>query len=173
MVQVDRKSLELINSEAYKPYIKVLYLSKGYTVKVDFNVYHTSVPSLFFISPNQVLSIEELGEEAGHFIFYNQNFYCIQIHDAEVACDGLLYNNIYNMPMTVVPRDASKFINSLFLQMENEFRLKDCSQEEMLRTYLKQLFIKSTRLWKIQHLDGVMAQQNNDVEFFRRFTQLV
>ena len=51
--------------------------------------------------------------------------------------------------------------------------MNDCSQEEMLRTYLKQLFIKSTRLWKLQHLDGTMAQQNNDIEFFRRFTQLV
>ena len=77
------------------------------------------------------------------------------------------------MPMTAVPCEESTFINSLFVQMEDEFSLKDCSQEEMLRTYLKQLFIKSTRLWKTQHLDGLMAQQNNDVEFFRRFTQLV
>ena len=173
MLQVDNESLEDINSEAYKAYIKVLYLSKGCKVKVDFKVYDTTAPSLFFISPNQVLHVEELCDEPGHLIFYNQDFYCIQIHDEEVACDGLLYNNIHNMPMTAVPQEESTFINSLFLQMEDEFNLSDCSQEEMLRTYLKQLFIKSTRLWKIQHLDSVMAKQNNDVEFFRRFTQLV
>ena len=173
MVQVDGESVEVINSEAYKPYIKVLYLSKGCKVKVDFKVYDTVCPSLFFISPNQVLSIEELSAEPGHLIFYNQDFYCIQIHDDEVACDGLLYNNIHNMPMTAVPNQESAFINNLFMQIEDEFSLKDCSQEEMLRTYLKQIFIKATRLWKIQHLDGNMAQQNNDIEFFRRFTQLV
>ncbi|UUF13101.1 MULTISPECIES: AraC family transcriptional regulator [Flavobacterium] len=173
MVQVNSQSLDVINSEAYKSYIKVLYVSKGCKVKVDFKVYDTSVPSLFFISPNQVLSIEELCDEPGQLIFYNQDFYCIQLHDDEVACDGLLYNNIHNMPMTAVPKEASMYINSLFLQIEDEFKMKDCSQEEMLRTYLKQLFIKSTRLWKIQHLDGSMAQKNNDVEFFRRFTQLV
>ena len=90
MVQVDGESLEVINSEAYKSYIKVLYLSKGCRVRVDFKVYDTVVPSLFFISPNQVLSIETLCDEPGHLIFYNQDFYCIQIHDDEVACDGLL-----------------------------------------------------------------------------------
>lgn len=173
LVQVDSESLEVINSEAYKSYIKVIYLSKGCKIKVDFKMYDTPCPSLFFISPNQVLSIEELCDEPGHLIFYNHDFYCIQIHDDEVACDGLLYNNIHNMPMTAVPGPESNFINNLFLQIENEFSLKDCSQEEMLRTYLKQLFIKSTRLWKLQHLDGAMAQQSNDVAFFRRFTQLV
>jgi len=173
MLQVDTESLEVINSEAYKEYIKVLYLSKGCKVKVDFKVYDTTCPSLFFISPNQVLSIEELGDEAGHLIFYNQDFYCIQIHDDEVACDGLLYNNIHNMPMTEVPGPESTFIDNLFIQIENEFSLRDCSQEEMLRTYLKQIFIKSTRLWKVQHVNDIMVGQNNDIEFFRRFTQLV
>ena len=173
MLQVDNESLEIINSEAYKSYIKILYLSSGCKVKVDFKVYDTIVPSLFFVSPNQVLSIEELCDEPGYLIFYNQDFYCIQIHDDEVACDGLLYNNIHNMPMTAVPELESTFINNLFVQIESEFNLKDCSQEEMLRTYLKQIFIKSTRLWKLQHLDGIMVEQSNDVEFFRRFTQLV
>jgi len=173
MVQVDSESLKLINSDEYKSYIKVLYVSEGCKIKVDFKVFNTAGPSLFFISPNQVLSIEKMCVEPGFFIFYNQDFYCIQIHDEEVACDGLLYNNIHNMPMTVVPAQESAFIDNLFLQIEDEFNLKDCSQEEMLRTYLKQLFIKSTRLWKIQHLDVVMARQDNDIEFFRRFTQLL
>ena len=173
LVKVDRESVDVVNSEAYHSYIKVLYLSKGCKVKVDFKVYDTLCPSLFFISPNQVLTVEFLSGEPGYFIFYNQDFYCIQIHDDEVACDGLLYNNVHNIAMTAVPQLETAFIDNLFVQIEDEFTLKDCSQEEMLRTYLKQIFIKSTRLWKIQNLDSVVAQQNNDVEFFRRFTQLV
>lgn len=173
MLKVDNDSLEMINSEAYKEYIKVLYLSADFKIKVDFKVYNTSGSSLFFISPNQVLSIEETGKQEGFFIFYNSDFYCIQIHDEEVACDGLLFNNIHNMPMTTVPQTESAFIDYLFVQMQDEFILKDSSQEEMIRTYLKQIFIKSTRLWKLQHLDGVLGQYHNDLECFRRFTQLV
>lgn len=174
MAHIDSESIGLINSEVYKSYIKVLYLTKGFEIKVDFNVYRTDRPTLFFISPNQVLNIEKLGEEAGRLIFYNRDFYCIQIHDQEVACDGLLFNNINNMPMTIVPEQDATFIDYLFSRMEDEFELKDGSMEEMIRTYLKQLLIKATRLWKVQHLDGVMsARPSNDLEFFRRFTQLV
>ncbi|RZM26706.1 MAG: helix-turn-helix domain-containing protein [Pedobacter sp.] len=174
MVHIDSESIELINSDKYKSYIKVLYLTKGFEIKVDFNVYNTDRPTLFFISPNQVLNIEKLGEEAGRLVFYNRDFYCIQIHDQEVACDGLLFNNINNMPMTIIPEQDALFIDYLFSRIEDEFELKDGSLEEMIRTYLKQLLIKSTRLWKVQHLDGVMATRpGNDLEFFRRFTQLV
>ena len=174
MVHIDSESIGLINSDAYKSYIKVLYLTKGFEIKVDFNVYSTDSPTLFFISPNQVLNIKKLGEQAGRLIFYNRDFYCIQIHDEEVACDGLLFNNINNMPMTIVPEQDAMFIDYLFSRIEDEFELKDGSLEEMIRTYLKQLLIKSTRLWKVQHLDGIMtARPNNDLEFFRRFTQLV
>ncbi|RLJ77308.1 helix-turn-helix domain-containing protein [Pedobacter alluvionis] len=174
MLNVDLQSIEVINSEAYKSYIKVLYLNEGFEIKVDFNIYNTSGPTLFFISPNQVLSIEKLGEQPGRLVFYNRDFYCIQLHDEEVACDGLLFNNINNMPMTVIPEQDATFIEYLFSRMEDEFELKDGSLEEMIRTYLKQLLIKSTRLWKVQHLEGVMAASpNNDLEFFRKFTQLV
>lgn len=174
MLNVDLQSIEVINSEAYKSYIKVLYLNEGFELKVDFNVYSTIGPTLFFISPNQVLNIEKLGQKPGRLIFYNRDFYCIQLHDEEVACDGLLFNNINNMPMTIIPGQDATFIEYLFSRMEDEFELEDGSLEEMIRTYLKQLLIKSTRLWKLQHLEGVMAARpNNDLEFFRKFTQLV
>jgi AraC-like DNA-binding protein len=173
LLHVNSDSLQHINSDAYKAYIKAMYLPKGCKIKVDFNVYETEGPALFFISPNQKLSIDGVCAERGYFIFYNRDFYCIQIHDEEVACDGLLFNNINNMPMTVVPEQEATFINHLFTQIESEFALKDSSQEEMLRTYLKQLLIKSTRLWKQQHLNGTLTDQNNDPDSFRKFTQLV
>jgi AraC-like DNA-binding protein len=173
LLHVKSDSLDVINSESYKAYIKAMYLPKGCKIKVDFNIYHTEGPALFFISPNQVLSIEDMCSESGYFIFYNRDFYCIQIHDEEVACDGLLFNNINNMPMTAVPEQEATFINHLFTQIESEFKFKDSSQEEMLRTYLKQLLIKSTRLWKQQHLGGALTDQNNDPDAFRQFTQLV
>ncbi len=173
LVHVNQESLASINSEAYKQYIKIMYLPGGCEVKVDFDRYRTDGPALFFISPNQVLNLENVCAEHGYFIFYNRDFYCIQIHDEEVACDGLLYNNINNMPMTAVPEQDAAFIDNIFNQIEHEFTLEDSSKEEMLRVYLKQLLIKSTRLWKRQHLDGALADKANDPDAFRQFTQLV
>ena len=174
MVHIDSDSVEDINSETYKSYIKVLYLNEGFEIKVDFKIYSTDGPTLFFISPNQVLSIDQLGGQPGLLVFYNRDFYCIQLHDEEVACDGLLFNNINNMPMTTIPEQDASFIEYLFSRILDEFELRDSSLEEMIRTYLKQLLIKSTRLWKVQHLNGTMASRpSTDLEFFRKFTQLV
>ncbi|WP_276482585.1 helix-turn-helix domain-containing protein [Paraflavitalea pollutisoli] len=173
LLSVNKESEAAINQGDYKAYIKVLYLHKGYKITVDFAAYATEQPTLFFIGPNQYLQLETLGKQPGQLIYYNRDFYCIQIHDEEVACDGLLFNNIHNMPMTVLTQDEAALIDPIFAQMLDEFELNDASQEEMIRTYLKQLFIRSTRIWKKQHLDKTLVQQPTDLEFFRKFTQLV
>lgn len=173
LVTVNKQSIEMINGEAYKQFIKVLYLPKGYKLTVDFNAYSTRQSSLFFVAPNQVLKIENYASEEGHLMYYNRDFYCIQIHDKEVACDGLLFNNINNMPLVNVGKAEAPFFDSLFLEIEKEFNLDDPSLEEMVRTYLKQLLLKATRLWKKQHLEKETVEQNNDLEFFRKFTLLV
>jgi AraC-like DNA-binding protein len=173
LLHVTEGSLDSINGDMYKQYIKVLYLPKGYKLTVDFGVYTTQQASLFFVAPNQFLKIENHGSEPGYFIFYNRDFYCIQIHDKEVACDGLLFNNISNMPVVSVPKEENAYMSGLFVEIEEEFTLNDISIEEMIRTYLKQLLIRATRLWKKQHLEKSVAEQNSDLDFFRKFTLLV
>ena len=55
-------------------------------------------------------------------MYYNRDFYCVQIHDAEVACDGLLFNNIFEMPMTTLPDKEVLFIEGIFNQIQEEMR---------------------------------------------------
>nr|WP_295926319.1 helix-turn-helix domain-containing protein [uncultured Dyadobacter sp.] len=173
LLQVSKEQTEIINGPAYKEYIKILYLPAGYKLRVDFTCYDTRQATLFFISPNQYLELEIAGEESGYFIFYNRDFYCIQIHDQEVACDGLLFNNIRNMPKVELLEKEIAFLGGLFKEMIGEFQLNDSSLEEMMRTYLKQLLIRATRSWKRQHLTHDVTDQQSDLEFFRKFTRLV
>ena len=173
LLQVSQQQTEAINGPAYKEYIKILYLPGGYKLRVDFTYYETQQPTLFFISPNQYLELDAAGEESGYFIFYNRDFYCIQIHDQEVACDGLLFNNVRNMPKVALSDGENTFLGGLFNEMIAEFNLNDPSLEEMVRTYLKQLLIRATRSWKRQHLTHDVTDQQSDLEFFRKFTRLV
>jgi AraC-like DNA-binding protein len=173
LLHINHDNPDVINSELYKQYIKALYLPKGCKLTVDFDTYTTRQHTLFFVAPNQFLKIDGYGTEPGYLIFYNRDFYCIQIHDKEVACDGLLFNNINNMPMVSVPKEENGNIALLFRQIEEEFRLDDVSLEEMLRTYLKQLLIRATRQWKKQHLEKTVTEQNSGLDFFRKFTVLV
>lgn len=173
LATITEKKVKDLNNGTYNNYIKILFLPEDYKVRVDFNEYVISQQALFFVAPNQFLQIEGTNSAEGYLIFYNSDFYCLHIHDAEVACDGLLFNNINHIPQVDIDDDEVGFINFLFHQIEAEFKLEDGSMEEMIRTYLKQLLIKATRLWKQQHLDKVAVNQKNDLEFFRKFMLLV
>ncbi|WP_276380318.1 AraC family transcriptional regulator [Flavobacterium sp. H4147] len=170
---LNQETVDEINSDDYKAYIKVLYLPEDYLITIDFKQYQTTSPSLFFINSNQYLQITKEGKKQGYFMYYNRDFYCVQIHDAEVACDGLLFNNIFEMPMTVLPEKEVVFIEGIYDQIQEEFVSPDSSQEEMIRTYLKQLIIKATRIWKVQQLGVLNDEPSKEMDFFRDFSRLV
>jgi len=160
--------------EHFKPYIKILFVPRAYQLSVDFKTYITTQPSLFFININQILDFSGSGSDDVQLLFYNRDFYCVQIHDAEVACDGLLFNNIFQMPYVPLDDGEKDAIGHLFKQIELELQLKDPSSEEMIRTYLKQIIIRATRIWKEQNLkkDKAISLQA-DQELFRNFGRLV
>lgn len=173
LISIDRGNLQKVNNWQYKDHIKVLYLPEGYKLTIDFAVYQTQQPSLFFVTPSQILQVEKAGSKPGHVLFYNRDFYCIRLNDAEVHCEGILFNNIHNMPLVRVYKEETAFFNYLYLRVEQEFKLNDISFEEMLRTYLKQLLIKATRLWTQQHLQKRILEKSDHLDFFRHFTRLV
>ncbi len=167
-------SSDELKPEEYNNYIKILYLPKGFNVTVNFNSFNIQHDSLFFINTNQYLHIHTKGKKEGFLIYYNRDFYCVQIHDSEVACDGLLFNNLHNIPVTALPGKKDKAtVDSLFSMIEKELEEQQPQQEEMLRIYLKQLIILSTRLWRLQQLGDPGNMPNHDIDFFRRFSLLV
>lgn len=171
--RVSQTDLKEVNSEKYKSYIKILYLLADYIITVDFKQYITDSSSIFFINSNQHFSIEKAGEESGLMIYYNRDFYCVQIHDSEVACDGILFNNLSNIPVIGLSTTDKIMITYIFKAIEEEFKVVKAQREEMLRVYLKQIIILSTRLWSKQHLDKVHDATDNDTAFFRQFSLLV
>jgi AraC-like DNA-binding protein len=173
LVKIDKINFDSINGAQYAQYLKVLYLPAGYTLTVDFRQFVTKKNSLFFINSNQYLQLEKAGAPGGIFIYYNRDFYCIQIHDEEVACDGLLFNNIYGMPMTALPAGEDKHITDALENIIRELSGQESSREEMIRTYLKQMIIRTTRVWKQQHLKELKPSSPGEIEFFRTFSRLV
>lgn len=170
---IERDDITLINGPRYKPYIKILYLPAGFTVTIDFRQFITKTPCLFFINANQYFQLRVTGNRTGTMIYYNRDFYCVQIHDSEVACDGLLFNNIFETPVIKLGAAEETVIVSALKYIQEEFGSDLSSREEMIRTYLKQIIIRATRSWKQQHLHHAKAEPSYDMEFFRNFSRLV
>lgn len=104
-----------------------------------------------------------------HFVFdqpenlvvwqFNRDFYCIADHDAEVGCVGFLFYGIEHPLFISLSEEDRKCISMLETQCLEEMAIADKMQGEMLRTVLKRLIIKVTRLAKSQ------------TENYRRFTE--
>lgn len=162
------EGVERIKSQ---PYIKVLYLPAGYELTVDFNHYKTESPSLFFIT-YQLLDIKKGSTDEASLIYYNRDFYCIQIHDKEVACDGLLFHNVFENPKVELSDSENDIIKNLFENIKDELQSKDSSSEEMIRTYLKQIIIRTTRKWKAQNIESENLKINHqELDVFRDFSR--
>ena len=164
------ENLENFNGSRFSSDIKVFFIPSGYELTVDFNHYKTKKPSLFFLT-NQHLSIQK-GKDESILLFYNRDFYCIQIHDKEVACDGLLFHNVFEIPFVELDNSEATLIKSLFQNIQDELEGKDSSAEEMIRTYVKQIIIRATRKWKKQNLDNdTLRIPGSELDIFRDFSR--
>jgi AraC-like DNA-binding protein len=161
-----------VNHQEYDPYIKILFLKKGSQLTVDFSRYKLLQDALVFINVNQWYEINPQSASSGSLIYYNRDFYCVEIHDKEVSCDGILYNNVFEIPVVHLSKEQSDQVQHILKEIIQEAKNDEPAMEEMLRILLKKLIIISTRIWKKSHVI-VSAEARQDVEFLRKFSQLV
>lgn len=163
------------DSNVFTPFhehIKILFLPAGFHLKVDFREFLLEKDALLFVNPNVVIQPISTGENGGELIHFNRDFYCIELHDQEVACDGILYNNVFEVPFIGLSTDQSANIQNILAEIKTEMTNEDSNTEEMLRILLKLIILKSTRIWKQEH-QLTNSNQDTDVQFLRKFSQLV
>lgn len=164
------KTAESTNS--IEDHIKIIFIPAHYGIKIDFEEFHLEHDALLFVNPKVVVQPLNTDASGSELIHFNKDFYCIEIHDQEVACDGILYNNVFEVPFIELDKNQSTEIRKLIAEVKSEMQSHDNSTEEMLRVLLKLIILKSTRIWKQQHQlteDG----QYSDVQFLRKFSKLV
>ncbi|WP_295119910.1 helix-turn-helix domain-containing protein [uncultured Chitinophaga sp.] len=151
-------------------HIKILFVPKNATIQVDFQKFRMETDALLFINPKVVL--KPCKTISGQLIHFNRDFYCVEIHDQEVACDGILYNNVFEVPFIALNENQSTEIQAILREVRSEMENEDPNTEEMLRILLKFIILKSLRIWKQQHQLAETCQ-HADVQFLRRFSKLV
>jgi AraC-like DNA-binding protein len=165
-----KQSFEEGRFDSVDEHIKILFLPKNAIIQVDFQEIEMKSDSLLFINPKVIIKPCETRE--GQLLHFNRDFYCIEIHDQEVACDGILYNNVFEIPFIALDENQSEDIQKIIREIQFEMKNEDANTEEMLRILLKLIILKSTRIWKHQHQLAEDSQQA-DVQFLRKFSKLV
>ena len=115
-------------------------------LKADFAAYHFTGNSLFAFSPYQPFMLIPDENIRGIALQFHPDFFCIHLHQKEVACNGVLFNNIYQPPFTVVEEPAATTLQMVLEQIKAEMQNPALAQYELLVSYLKIFLITASRL---------------------------
>jgi len=139
------------------------------TYTIDFKNYTFSGNVLLFLSPGQVFSIDSEEIKEAYQLSFIKDFYCIQTHDKEISCNGVLFNTVYENPFIYPSEKESEKLDFIITSLIEEFKLEETAQYDMLQAYLKQFIIQSVRLKK----EAYHLVEDNETKLFKDFSVLV
>jgi AraC family transcriptional regulator, transcriptional activator of pobA len=147
-------------------YYSLIWIKKGNgLVKADFSEYKFTQNTLFAFSPYQPFLFQTDEQLEVVVLNFHPDFFCIHKHQQEVACNGLLFNNIYNPPFVVIDEKASSTFEMLLEQIKAEMKNTALAQYELLVSYLKIFLITASRL-KTEQQTEVQISTADTIEPF-------
>jgi len=142
-------------------YYSLIWVMKGAgKLKTDFSEYDFDQPSLFAFTPYQPFLFSSHVIK-GIAIYFHADFFCIHKHQTEVTCNGVLFNNIYQMPFVTVDDALRDTLNKLVDQIKNEMQNPGLAEYELLISYMKIFLISASRA-KIQQRPLTKGAENEN-----------
>ncbi len=138
-------------------------------IKVDGQPIVVEPNQIIALSPHQYLEVESTANSVVYQ--FNQEFYCIQKHDNQVSCNGILFFANTSLPKINVTSEEQQKFTTLHQVFIEEIGTKDAIQAEMLRMLLTRFIIKVTRLVKKQYPNDL--SQTVKIDLLREFNMLV
>ena len=117
-------------------YYSLIWVKKGFgKVKADFAEHQFEENSLLAFSPYQPFMICTDQNIEGIAIHFHPDFFCIHMHQKEVSCNGVLFNNIYQPPYTKITDAAAITLDLMISHMKTEMQDTALAQYELLVSY--------------------------------------
>lgn len=139
-------------------------------VKIDEVTYTMPETSILPLVSNQHFQFERPGELVAWQ--FNREFYCILNHDAEVGCVGFLFYGIHHPMFIKLEAAEVEEIEHLSYVFSQELQVRDNFQGEMLRTLLKRVIIKTTRVAK-QQCESYRLFPDEKMDLIRKFSLIL
>lgn len=145
-------------------YYSLLLLTEGSsTVRADFSEYPVKRNTLLCFSPYQPFMMTEKKDVDGIAVNFHPDFFCIHKHHHEVACSGVLFNNIYEPPFVILTEQEKDGFVSLTEKMKSEMKNENVAQYELLVSYLKIFLITASRI-KIEQRPDIQKDLHPESE---------
>lgn len=152
---------------------KIFFLEEGQgQYAVDFNEFTLKRSGLFFLSPGQVLSVEAEKVKTAYLISFNREFYCVETHGKEIACNGVLFNNVHRATFLQLQEGEETTFKHWITQIINELSNPGKAHRDLLDTYLRMLLIEALRINE-SHQPLPSPPQDNSSQLAADFIALV
>lgn len=154
-------------------YSAIIWVQQGHgRVKYEFNEYAFKAPCMIFFAPYQPFLFTEAENISGVRIHFANDFFCVERHKKDVACNGVLFNNAYNNPLITVTDSCEKEYSPILEKMKNELARPDADRE-MLFSCLKIFLIHATRVKKGEMEAQPGAEQDIQQHTLKKLKELV
>lgn len=127
-------------------YSIIINLTGAGKLKSDFSTYDFFAPTMMGFSPYQPYMLTDSRDVSGIVLNFHSDFFCIHLHQKEVACNGVLFNNIYQPPFIKLQDKDVTGLLYIIEQMRVEMQNPALAQYELLVSYLKIFLINGSRL---------------------------
>jgi AraC-like DNA-binding protein len=119
------------------PFYQIMMFCGNGTFAVDFTEYHFTDHTILFLAPYQHFQWKEQDIINIDCLEFHGDFYCIEYHKKEVACNGLLFNNVYLFPHITIDAQCYNEILTLFSKIEVEKSSGNEFSTAILKAYLQ------------------------------------
>ena len=148
-------------------YFSLIWIKKGSgTVTADFSENPFEAGNLFAFSPYQPFMLQAKENLEGIILNFHPEFFCIYKHQPEIACNGILFNNIFKPPYVTVDEASKTVFEMVIHQIKTEMHNPELAQYELLVAYLKIFLITATRLKNQQQPDTDFDEATDNKEPF-------
>ncbi len=128
-------------------YYRIFWIEEGSgEYSIDLKEIAIRESGVFCLTPGQVFQVKNEQLKSAYLLSFDREFYCVEAHGKEIACNGLLFNNVHRAAVVEVDRTHRNTFQSLIQQMIDEFETKGSAHQEMLESYLRLFLIHTLRL---------------------------
>jgi hypothetical protein len=127
-------------------YFLVLFTKGSGTHIIDFVSYEIRPGSLFFMLPAQVHSWRLSPADRGYVIFFNPSFYLIE-YSRKTLTEFPFFQPLTGSPCLYLAPEYLQEITGLFTKIYEEFMGNTFQKENIIRSYLNILLIKSAGIY--------------------------
>lgn len=146
LIQIGESTGTSFSTGGQVPYYLILVFDGQATFSVDFTTYQCTGQTILFLSPYQHLTWADPTHTNLLVVRFHGDFYCIEYHKKEVACNGILFNNIYQQPFVSVQDDIYREVWDTIVKMRQQLEAVESRfDESIIRTYLQLILALSSR----------------------------